>query len=138
MFESIAHVQLRTGPNVSGYCASKFAVRALNQGAAVELGQHKITANVYCPTVVETEMWEKIDATITSMQGREKGSYTIEVRGTLHLRALLTTIAGEQSSFGSECHTSRYRLNGSVSIHFIVHEDLLLIVASSPATMLRL
>ncbi|KAK8864411.1 hypothetical protein IAR55_001659 [Kwoniella newhampshirensis] len=67
---------LRTGPNVSGYCASKFAVRALNQGAALEFGKYGITANVYCPTVVETDMWKNIDAEITSMQGIEAGTYT--------------------------------------------------------------
>ncbi|WVQ81988.1 hypothetical protein IAT38_004115 [Cryptococcus sp. DSM 104549] len=67
---------LRTGPNVSGYCSTKFAVRALNQGAALEFGQFGITANVYCPTVVETEMWANIDKEITGKTGAEEGSYT--------------------------------------------------------------
>ncbi|WWD17293.1 hypothetical protein CI109_101733 [Kwoniella shandongensis] len=67
---------LRTGPNVSGYCSSKFAVRALNQGAALEFGKYGITANVYCPTVVETDMWKNIDEHITNMQGIEAGTYT--------------------------------------------------------------
>ncbi|WWC89320.1 uncharacterized protein L201_004241 [Kwoniella dendrophila CBS 6074] len=67
---------LRTGPNMSAYCASKFAVRAINQGAALELGKYGITANVYCPTVVETEMWEKIDCEISEIKGTTKGEYT--------------------------------------------------------------
>uniref|UniRef100_A0A1A6A593 3-oxoacyl-[acyl-carrier protein] reductase n=1 Tax=Kwoniella dejecticola CBS 10117 TaxID=1296121 RepID=A0A1A6A593_9TREE len=60
---------------------SKFAVRAINQGAAVELGKYGITANVYCPTVVETEMWAKIDDEISSLKGTQKGEYTEKVSG---------------------------------------------------------
>ncbi|WWC70203.1 uncharacterized protein I206_104153 [Kwoniella pini CBS 10737] len=74
---------LRTGANMSAYCSSKFAVRAINQGAAVELGKYGITANVYCPTVVETEMWNKIDDGMSKVKGTQKGKYT-EIRANLN------------------------------------------------------
>lgn len=34
---------------VSHYCASKWGVRGLTQAAAIELAQHNITVNAYCP-----------------------------------------------------------------------------------------
>ncbi|KAL1410468.1 hypothetical protein Q8F55_004479 [Vanrija albida] len=58
----------------SAYCASKFAVRALNQGAAIELGKHGITANVYCPGPVMTDMWAAIDKDMTREHGESEGT----------------------------------------------------------------
>ncbi|WRT66378.1 uncharacterized protein IL334_003333 [Kwoniella shivajii] len=99
---------LRTGPNMSAYCASKFAVRAINQGAALEFGKYNITANVYCPTVVETEMWEKIDSQMADMKGMVKGEYT-EKRASLNplgrnakpedIASMVSFLAGKDSSF---------------------------------------
>lgn len=60
--------------------ASKFAVRAINQGAAIELGKYGITANVYCPTVVTTDMWKTIDQEISAKNGWTAGEYTDNVR----------------------------------------------------------
>ncbi|KAH7338026.1 hypothetical protein B0J17DRAFT_717701 [Rhizoctonia solani] len=42
--------------NASGYCASKFGVRALTQTAALEWGQHNITVNAYAPGYIDTPM----------------------------------------------------------------------------------
>ena len=36
-------------PMLSHYCAAKWGVRGLTQTAALELAQHKITVNAYCP-----------------------------------------------------------------------------------------
>ena len=36
-------------PLTSHYCATKWGVRGLTQAAAMELAQHKITVNAYCP-----------------------------------------------------------------------------------------
>ena len=84
-------VQLRTGPNASAYCSSKFAVRALNQGAALEFGKHKITANVFCPTVVETDMWADMDRTIADLKGWKEGEYTRQVStGVPHFLMLVS------------------------------------------------
>ncbi|WVR07072.1 hypothetical protein IAU60_004111 [Kwoniella sp. DSM 27419] len=99
---------LRTGPNMTAYCMSKFAVRSINQGAAVELGKYGITANVYCPTVVETDMWTAIDETLTEMNGAEKGSYT-QKRASLNplgrnakpedIASMVSFLAGKDASF---------------------------------------
>ncbi|WOO86261.1 Diacetyl reductase [(S)-acetoin forming] [Vanrija pseudolonga] len=45
----------------TAYCSTKFAVRSLNQGASREFGKHGITANVYCPGTVNTDMWRAMD-----------------------------------------------------------------------------
>ncbi|CAE6468075.1 unnamed protein product, partial [Rhizoctonia solani] len=42
--------------NNAAYCASKFAVRAITQTAALEWGQHSITVNSYAPGIAHTEM----------------------------------------------------------------------------------
>ncbi len=44
------------------YSASKFSVVALTQAAARAFGAQKITANAFCPGVVDTQMWKVIDA----------------------------------------------------------------------------
>ncbi|MEJ2869416.1 acetoin reductase [Actinomycetospora sp. OC33-EN08] len=55
------------------YSASKFGVRALTQAAAKELAQHRITVNAYCPGIVDTTMWEEIDAGLGGYLGTGKG-----------------------------------------------------------------
>ena len=40
----------------SAYSASKSAIRALTQVAALEFGTHGITVNAYAPGVIDTEM----------------------------------------------------------------------------------
>ncbi|CAE7210394.1 unnamed protein product [Rhizoctonia solani] len=46
--------------NNAAYCASKFAVRAISQTAALEWGQHDITVNTYAPGIAHTEMRQDI------------------------------------------------------------------------------
>lgn len=48
-------------PLLGVYSATKFAVRALTQAAAKEFASDGITVNAYCPGVVGTEMWVRID-----------------------------------------------------------------------------
>lgn len=55
------------------YSASKFAVRALTQVAAQELAKDKITVNSYCPGIVGTGMWDRIDAAMVGYMGLQKG-----------------------------------------------------------------
>ncbi|KAJ7621276.1 NAD(P)-binding protein [Roridomyces roridus] len=43
-------------PQVSIYGASKFAIRALTQAAALEFGQYGITVNAYAPGAIDTKM----------------------------------------------------------------------------------
>ncbi|MEC0304285.1 acetoin reductase [Terribacillus saccharophilus] len=58
---------------LGAYSATKFAVRGLTQVAAQELAQDKITVNAYCPGVVGTSMWERIDDKMVDYMGLEKG-----------------------------------------------------------------
>lgn len=46
------------------YCSSKFAVVALTQVLATELAPYGITVNAFCPGVVDTPMWQRLDETI--------------------------------------------------------------------------
>ncbi len=50
---------LRSAALLSAYCASKFAVVALVQAAAVELGPSGIRVNAVCPMYVRTPMEER-------------------------------------------------------------------------------
>lgn len=51
-------------------------MRAINQGAALELGKYGITANVYCPGPVLTDMWKAIDDDFVTMDGKKSGEKT--------------------------------------------------------------
>jgi meso-butanediol dehydrogenase/(S,S)-butanediol dehydrogenase/diacetyl reductase len=54
------------------YAASKAAVLSMTQSAAVALGPY-ITVNCVCPGVVDTAMWEQIDAETAEIEGVQKG-----------------------------------------------------------------
>ncbi len=69
---SIAGVQGTTNL-LSTYSGSKFAVRGFSQVLSRELAPHGITVNVYCPGVVDTEMWEEADEMMSTYMGTEKG-----------------------------------------------------------------
>lgn len=55
------------------YSATKFAVKGLTHTAAKELAQHKITVNSYCPGIVGTSMWERLDEKMMEHMGTKKG-----------------------------------------------------------------
>ncbi|MGX9133245.1 acetoin reductase [Rummeliibacillus sp. JY-2-4R] len=55
------------------YSASKFAVKGLTQTAAKELAKDKITVNSYCPGIVGTSMWERLDEKMMEYMGTKKG-----------------------------------------------------------------
>jgi meso-butanediol dehydrogenase / (S,S)-butanediol dehydrogenase / diacetyl reductase len=54
-------------PSFAPYCASKFAVNALTQAAARALAEHNITCNAFAPGVVETPLWDRLDADLMSI-----------------------------------------------------------------------
>lgn len=58
---------------LGAYSATKFAVRAFTQAAAQEYAKDKITVNAYCPGIVGTGMWDRIDAGMVEYMGLEKG-----------------------------------------------------------------
>ncbi|PAV28287.1 diacetyl reductase [Virgibacillus profundi] len=55
------------------YSASKFAVKGLTQTAAKELAPFKINVNSYCPGIVGTGMWERLDEKMMEHMGTKKG-----------------------------------------------------------------
>lgn len=60
-------------PNLGAYCMTKFAVRSITQSAAKEFGPEGITVNAYCPGVVETPLWKKLDEDFSEKTGTGKG-----------------------------------------------------------------
>lgn len=59
---------------LGAYCATKFAVRALTQAAALEYASDGITVNAYCPGVVDTGMWDEISRRFAELTGEPKGA----------------------------------------------------------------
>ena len=64
---------------VGVYCASKAAVISLTQSAGLDLIKHKINVNAISPGVVDTAMWDKVDALFAKLQGRPIGERKREV-----------------------------------------------------------
>lgn len=60
-------------PTLTPYSASKWAVRGLTQGFAIEMARHKIQVNAYAPGIVGTAMWDLIDEKLGEIEGRPKG-----------------------------------------------------------------
>lgn len=55
------------------YCASKAAVISYTQSAALGLIGHRINVNAISPGVVDTPMWEQVDALFAKYEGLPKG-----------------------------------------------------------------
>ena len=63
----------RGEPLVAVYCASKAAVISLTQSAGLGLIKHGINVNGISPGVVDTPMWDEIDALFAKYEGRKLG-----------------------------------------------------------------
>lgn len=59
----------RPSGKAPAYCTSKWAVRGLTQTAALELGEHDITVNAYCPGSVKTDMSRVFAERLTKDRG---------------------------------------------------------------------
>jgi meso-butanediol dehydrogenase/(S,S)-butanediol dehydrogenase/diacetyl reductase len=55
------------------YSSTKFAVRGITQAAARELAPFGITVNAYCPGIVGTGMWDRIDEMLSKYNGAPRG-----------------------------------------------------------------
>ncbi len=55
------------------YSSTKFAVRGFTQTAAQELAQFNINVNAYCPEIVGTSMWDRIDDKMVDYMDLEPG-----------------------------------------------------------------
>ncbi|MCL5027361.1 MAG: glucose 1-dehydrogenase [Chloroflexi bacterium] len=62
-------------PPFAHYAASKAAVVSITQTWAVELAPHHINVNCVCPGVVDTKMWDIIDAEMGRYLGLPRGEY---------------------------------------------------------------
>lgn len=78
-------------PAFAPYCASKFAVIALTQAGARALAEHRITVNGFAPGVVDTPLWEQLDADLMAMGESSKPGEAMEAfsEGILVGRAAL-------------------------------------------------
>lgn len=63
---------LQAFPLLGAYAATKFAVRAMTQAAALELAPFGITVNAVCPGTAETAMNEREWALETALTGRDR------------------------------------------------------------------
>jgi D-sorbitol dehydrogenase (acceptor) len=59
----------RGEPLVAVYCASKAAVISLTQSAGLALIEHGINVNGIAPGVVDTPMWDRVDALFAKYEG---------------------------------------------------------------------
>ena len=94
---------------ISAYAASKFAVIGLTQSLSVELAEHAITVNAYCPGhVTETPMWDFLDTEIGKRTGAEPGGIKEAVAHEAPLdrvgradevAAVVAFLASDESSF---------------------------------------
>jgi meso-butanediol dehydrogenase / (S,S)-butanediol dehydrogenase / diacetyl reductase len=93
----------RAGRWQSAYSASKFAVRGLTQAVALELAEHQVTANCYSPGVVQTPMWDGIDAALGERTGAERGAPMAAMTSQIALGRLQTPgdVAGVVSFLAS-------------------------------------
>jgi D-sorbitol dehydrogenase (acceptor) len=58
---------------VSHYCASKAAVISYTQSAALAMAPHGIRVNAIAPGVIDTPMWEQVDALFARHEGLQPG-----------------------------------------------------------------
>ena len=58
---------------VAVYCASKAAVISLTQSAGLDLVKHRINVNGIAPGVIDTPMWDEVDALFAKYEGLAPG-----------------------------------------------------------------
>lgn len=58
---------------VSMYCATKAAVISLTQSAGLDLIKHRINVNCIAPGVIDTPMWDRVDALFAQHENRPIG-----------------------------------------------------------------
>ena len=58
---------------VAHYCASKAAVISYTQSAALALSEHQIRVNAISPGVIDTPMWDTVDALFARYENLAKG-----------------------------------------------------------------
>jgi len=64
---------------VSHYCASKAAVISYTQSAALAMAPHGIRVNAIAPGVIDTPMWQNVDALFARYEGLQPGEKKVAV-----------------------------------------------------------
>ena len=63
----------RGEPNITLYCSTKAAVISITQSLALELAPDNIRVNAIAPGVIDTPMWDQVDALFAKYEHRELG-----------------------------------------------------------------
>ncbi len=69
----------RGEPNISIYCSTKAAVISVTQSLALELASDNIRVNAVAPGVIDTPMWDSVDAQFAEYENKPKGKKKREV-----------------------------------------------------------
>ena len=69
----------RGEPNIVLYCSTKAAVISITQSLALELAGDKIRVNAIAPGVIDTPMWDVVDAQFAEYENKPKGQKKREV-----------------------------------------------------------
>lgn len=69
----------RGEPNITLYCSTKAAVISITQSMALELASENIRVNAVAPGVVDTPMWDVVDAQFAQYENKPLGQKKYEV-----------------------------------------------------------
>ena len=75
----------RGEPNVTLYCSTKAAVISITQSLALELAGDNIRVNAIAPGVIDTPMWDLVDAQFAEYENKPKGQKKREVGAAVPL-----------------------------------------------------
>ncbi len=69
----------RGEPNITIYCSTKAAIISVTQSLALELAGDNIRVNAIAPGVIDTPMWDIVDAQFSEYEGKPIGQKKREV-----------------------------------------------------------
>jgi D-sorbitol dehydrogenase (acceptor) len=69
----------RGEPNIVVYCSTKAAVISITQSLALEFAKDNIRVNAIAPGVIDTPMWDVVDAQFAEYENKPKGQKKREV-----------------------------------------------------------
>lgn len=75
----------RGEPNITLYCSTKAAVISVTQSLALELASDNIRVNAIAPGVVDTPMWDVVDAQFADYENKPLGQKKREVGAAVPL-----------------------------------------------------
>jgi len=88
----------RGEPNITLYCSTKAAVISVTQSLALELAKDNIRVNAIAPGVVDTPMWDVVDAQFADYENKPLGQKKREVGDAVPLGRM-----GDPSDIADPC-----------------------------------